>query len=96
MVTYEYRCADHGVSTASAPLGRAPAEWPCPACGQPTRRVYGGALLAGGAYARAIEATKRTSAEPTVVTRLPETMHWRGSAAAPKAVHPDTRRLPRP
>lgn len=97
MATYEYSCADHGISAATAPLGCPPPSWRCPACGGSTRRVYAAVtLLVGGPYARAIEAAERTSAEPQVVTRLPETKHWRSRGGHPSAPQAHFARLPRP
>ena len=97
MVTYEFRCDEHGATEATAPLGSPPATWPCPGCGSPARRAYGRvALLAGGRYARAIDAAERTSAEPQVVTRLPESAHWQARGSRSAGPPPAYNRLPRP
>ncbi len=95
MATYQYRCNDHGTSETTVALGHAPPTWPCPVCGRDGRRVYSPVTLArGGAYADAIERTERTRDRPALVTRLPETAHWRSQPVAPST--PALHRLPRP
>ena len=95
MATYEYRCDQHGRADVSAPLGHAPASWPCPVCTHDSPRVFSSVPLAvRGSYARAIESAERSRAEPSIVTRLPETAHWRGSRDV--KFGPPVQRLPRP
>jgi putative FmdB family regulatory protein len=38
--TYEFHCPDCGSFDAQRPMGRATDPAPCPACAEPSRRVY--------------------------------------------------------
>ncbi|MGH8867866.1 MAG: FmdB family zinc ribbon protein [Actinomycetes bacterium] len=93
MATYEYRCAGHGRFTVQHPIGTAPEDEVCAACGADAPRVFSPPLLgrtpAGVARLRGLE--ERSTDHPDVVTHVPPK---RGPAPAP--VHPSWANLPRP
>jgi putative FmdB family regulatory protein len=94
MAVYVYRCAEHGRTEASSPIGTAAAAVPCPACGSSAVRIYTAPRLSLGSSARRelIDRTERTRDEPDVVSAPPP--RRRGGAAV--ARDPVLRRLPRP
>ena len=96
MAVYVYRCADHGPTEESRPLGTAAAAVPCPACGSPAPRVFTAPRLSLGSPARRalIDRTERTRDEPDVVSAPP--CRPGGAGAAAVARNPALRRLPRP
>jgi hypothetical protein len=93
MVVYAYRCAEHGATKVSRPIGSVPAGVPCPVCGQAATRIYTAPWLSLGSSARRtlIDRTGRTRDEPAVVSAPPPR---RGPAAVARP--PGLRRLPRP
>lgn len=96
MTTYQYRCDRDGVVETPLPMGTAPPELACPACGRDARRVFSAPLL-GLADRRAmslIDTTERTSEVPDVVTSLPPGHRPRTVPRGPSSAA--LRRLPRP
>lgn len=96
MATYQYRCDEHGVVETTRPIGTAPQDLPCPACGRPARRTWSSPLLAL-ADRRAVallDRTERTREVPDVVTSLPPAARARRTPQA--RTSPAQRRLPRP
>ncbi|MEC5181587.1 FmdB family zinc ribbon protein [Arthrobacter sp. CG_A4] len=95
MATYEYRCSDGSLFEETHPMGKAPDAVPCPSCGAPSRRLISAPHFskAGSQAFRLIDATKRSAAEPDVVTsRLPGTPR----RLQPYSSNPLHRKLPRP
>ena len=96
MATYQYRCDEHGLVETTCPMGTAPAELRCTACGRPARRRYSSPRL-GLADKRAVallDRTERTREAPDVVTAVPPRAPSRATPRAPAS--PAQRRLPRP
>ena len=96
MATYQYRCDEHGLVETTRPIGTAPPELRCTACGRPARRSYSSPRLAlGDRRALALlDRTERTREAPDVVTALPPRAPNR--ATPPVRASPAQRRLPRP
>jgi putative FmdB family regulatory protein len=94
MAVYVYRCAEHGTTEESWPIGTAAAAVPCPACGSSAARIYTAPRLSLGSSTRRalIDRTERTRDEPDVVSAPPPRRG--GGAAAGR--HPALSRLPRP
>jgi putative FmdB family regulatory protein len=94
MAVYVYRCAEHGITEETWPIGTAAAAVPCPACGSSSARIYTAPRLSLGSSARRalIDRTERTRDEPDVVSAPPP----RRGGAARVARDPVLRRLPRP
>jgi putative FmdB family regulatory protein len=94
MAVYVYRCAEHGATEASRPIGTAAAAIPCPACGSPAARIFTAPRLSLGSSARRalIDRTERTRDEPDIVSAPPP----RRSGGAAVGRDPRLRRLPRP
>ena len=96
MATYQYRCDQDGLVETAWPIGTAPPQLTCPACGHHARRVFSTPLLAL-ADRRAvslIDKTESTSDVPDVVTSLPP--RRRPRAVPPGHASPALHRLPRP
>lgn len=96
MVTYQYRCDEHGPTDVNRPMGTAPARSPCPVCTEPARRVFATPMIARGDHnaRRLIESTEATSDRPDVVTAVPPTS--RRLPRHPTALaNPLLRKLPR-
>jgi putative FmdB family regulatory protein len=96
MATYQYRCDEHGLVETTRPIGTAPPELSCTACGRPAQRAYSSPRLAL-ADRRAVallDRTERTRESPDVVTALPQRAL---SRVTPQGrASPAQRRLPRP
>ncbi len=97
MVLYVYRCAEHGVTEHSRPIGAAGRTAPCPTCGSAAARVFTAPRLSLGSSARRalIDRTERTRDVPDVVSAPPPRPSGRGRPD-PTASNPALRRLPRP
>ncbi len=96
MATYQYRCDQDGLVETALPIGTAPQELSCPACGGHARRVFSTPLLAL-ADRRAmslIDSTEKTRDAPDVVTSLPPRRRAGAPPTAPP--FPALQRLPRP
>ena len=52
MATYTYRCSDDGPADATYPIGTAPPEMDCPACGRSVKRVYTSPMMSAADPAR--------------------------------------------
>lgn len=96
MATYEYRCEVDGAVDVRLPMGSAPPVLPCPTCAREATRRFSAPRLsrASSSYARAIERTERSSADPEVVTSVPSA--GRRRPGTPVATNPALQRLPRP
>ncbi len=96
MALYQYACDDDGPFDATAPIGTAPALLPCPACRNPSRRVFTAPRLsrASGPAFAAIERAERSASAPDVVTSLPPSA--RRTPRPGPAASPALRKLPRP
>jgi putative FmdB family regulatory protein len=70
VATYAYRCARCGPFDLRLPIGDAPAEAPCPACGHGSRRVFTPPALARTPreVAGLREREEASQAAPEVVT----------------------------
>jgi putative FmdB family regulatory protein len=95
MAVYVYRCAEHGTTERSWPIGTAAAAIPCPACGSSASRIFTAPRLSLGSPTRRrlIDRTERTRDEPDVVPAPPA---HPGAGAAAATGNPALRRLPRP
>lgn len=93
MATYRYRCAEDGAAEVVLPIGTAPPQWPCPACGQDMARVFLAPMLGHGSSRAmaAIDATKRSAERPDVVAAPPARPRRQQQARNPALA-----RLPRP
>ncbi|GAA1523542.1 zinc ribbon domain-containing protein [Actinomadura kijaniata] len=105
MVAYEYRCRPCGPFTVRRPMGRAPADAPCPHCGGTAPRAFTAPAVprTSRALARALDAQKASAHEPRVVDRVPPRAPSRVPPASSRVLSPgsapaDPRhsRLPRP
>lgn len=97
MATYQYCCADDGLTEVNHPMGSAPERTPCPSCGKAARRVFTTPMLRRGDQQarRLIESTKATSDRPEMVTAIPPAVARRSShRSAPP--NPLLQKLPRP
>ncbi|MGO4190571.1 FmdB family zinc ribbon protein [Arthrobacter sp. YAF17] len=95
MATYQYRCPAGTHFEESHPIGRAPEAPPCPACGEPSRRVITAPHLSrtGSPAFRLIDSTNRSAAEPEIViSRIPGSPR----RVQPYSSNPSHRKLPRP
>jgi hypothetical protein len=94
VAVYVYRCARHGITETSRPMGTAEAAIPCPECGAAASRIYTAPRISLGSPARRalIERAERTRDEPDVVSAPPP----RPGRMAPVASNPALQRLPRP
>lgn len=94
MALYGYRCVHCAEIEVAFPIGTAPAAVSCPDCGATATRVFTAPMLARtpSAVRARVERAERTAYEPEVVTSPPP----RRTTARPAALHPATRRLPRP
>jgi putative FmdB family regulatory protein len=94
MAVYVYRCAEHGTTEESRPIGTAVAAVPCPTCGSSALRLYTAPRLSLGSSTRRalIDRTERTRDEPDVVSAPPP----RSGGRADVRRNPALRRLPRP
>ena len=96
MATYQYRCDEHGLVETTCPIGTAPPELNCTACGQPAKRTYSSPrlALADRRTVALLDRTESTREAPDVVTALPPRAPGR---ATPRVrASPAQRRLPRP
>ena len=95
MASYDFECAEHGVATIRMSMAEVRPTCPCPACGQPARRVYSAPQLRfGDATARRLlAATERSAHEPAVVSAPSGVPVGRGQRPT---ADPRTARLPRP
>jgi putative FmdB family regulatory protein len=75
MSTYPYRCTNCGPFDVRRPIGEAPPEEPCAACGRRAKRVYTAPMLTRtpAALTRALRAQEASAHEPRVVGALPAT-----------------------
>lgn len=73
MARYDYRCQRCGGFESACSVGTAPARQPCPVCREASARVWSAAALLPGrtTLTRAVEADRRSAAEPAVVTVPP-------------------------
>jgi hypothetical protein len=73
MATFLYRCPADGTLEMHWPVGTAPRQVPCPACGGGASRVYTAPLVSRGSRSAValIDRTERTRYEPEVVTGPP-------------------------
>ena len=96
MATYQYRCDEHGILETTWPIGTAPAQSSCPACGRSVPRAYSSPRLAlADRRAMALlDRTERTRERPDVVTALPSRAPGHGTPQVHAS--PAQRRLPRP
>ena len=97
LVSYQYRCDEHGPTDVDLPMGTAPAHSPCHVCASPARRAFASPMITSGDQnaRRLIEATRATSDRPDVVTTIPAASgRRRKSPTAPP--NPLLRTLPRP
>ena len=95
MALYEYRCADCTDFDAAFPIGQAEQTLPCPTCARPaSRRISSPFLSRSGSSAyKLIDSTKRSAAEPAVVSSPGPA---RRGAPTPVTTNPLHRKLPRP
>lgn len=95
MVTYEYRCEDHGTVEVRAPIGEAAPTTPCPRCGRPAAKLLSTThlSLAPRRLVAEIDRTAATADRPEVVTSIPTGGRRRTPMAPPL---PSLQRLPRP
>ena len=96
MATYQYRCDEHGLVETTRPIGTAPAELSCTACGRPARRTWSSPrlALADRRVVSLLDRTERTRESPDVVTALPARPPGRRTPQV--RASPAQRRLPRP
>lgn len=96
MAFYDYRCERDGPFELSRPLGTAPPDAPCPACGAASRRVFSapGLTTVPRALTAAVDHAEKTRHEPDVVTSLPPRAARRRTPVLP--LTPELRKLPRP
>ncbi|MFM9133974.1 MAG: FmdB family zinc ribbon protein, partial [bacterium] len=73
MATYEYSCADHGITEVDLPMGTAPQSVGCPECGEPAKRVYSSPMVSSVDQGRMklIDSTKASADAPEVVSSVP-------------------------
>lgn len=91
---YDFRCADHGVTSVRYAMSEVPATSACPTCSVPMRRRFTSPALGSGntAASRTIEATQRTAETPGVVSSLPTQQR----PTRPVSHDPRHAKLPRP
>lgn len=94
MAIYVYRCATHGLTERSLPIGTALPTTDCPTCGATAGRVFTAPRLSLGDPVRRalLDRTKRTADVPDVVSSPGP----RPARRAPASANPALRRLPRP
>ena len=96
MAIYQYRCDEHGIVEATRPIGTAPPELECAACGRSARRSYTSPrlALADRRASALLDRTERTRDVPDVVTAPPPRAPGRPRPLV--RASPAQRRLPRP
>ncbi|WP_462288335.1 FmdB family zinc ribbon protein [Nostocoides sp.] len=95
MASYDFDCPSHGITTVSMPMAQVTSTLPCPACGQPARRVFSAPQLRFGdaSARRLLLATEQSAHEPAVVSApIGAPLTRRGRPVA----NPRTARLPKP
>ena len=98
MATYTYRCSDDGPADATYPIGTAPPEMDCPACGRSVKRVYTSPMMSAVDPARMqlIDSTRATADSPEVVTSIPRGGRINSKPTPMAPPDPRLRKLPRP
>ncbi|MHA7276401.1 FmdB family zinc ribbon protein [Arthrobacter sp. Hz1] len=96
MPIYEYRCPGCSTFEVISPMGATPDLQSCPACGQAARRKISAPNLskAGSAAFQLIDSTRRSAAEPGVVSgALPSASSRKRQLYTSNPLHS---KLPRP
>jgi putative FmdB family regulatory protein len=107
VVTYQFRCDEHGSFDLTLPLGTAPDSALCVVCGSDAKRVFSTPMISARSSRQsreiydAIDRAEKSADYPEVVTSLPTTGHSTiaGRPKRPTPVLPlndKLRRLPRP
>lgn len=98
MATYEYSCAEHGMTEVDLPMGTAPQSLDCPDCGAPAKRVYSSPMVSSVDQGRMklIDSTKATADVPQVVSSVPGGGRINSKPTPMAPPDPRLQKLPRP
>lgn len=98
MATYEYSCADHGMTEVDLPMGTAPQSVECPECKEPAKRVYSSPMVSSVDQGRMklIDSTKASADTPEVVSSVPRGGRINSKPTPMAPPDPRLQKLPRP
>ena len=96
VVSYQYRCQNHGILTHNFPIGHAPERIECEDCTEFAGRYYSAPMTSRAPANRLalIDKAEKSRDEPEVVSSLPRRHPSKRTPMAPP--NPALQRLPRP